>query len=369
MKMGLSLNELYAEVERRAGGTQDLVVPVKKLQAVVVKARGKPELGLAVGSWRKKAFRIAQQVHVQLARYAEIPPREYWAMEVSAPELLAREVNRSLKSKANDTRLLRTMDGAVRGFLGESDRVLGNEDVAQAVLPVLKKRDLMVMSCSIAGGRLCIKAVDRSIARDVPTGRKLGDGSNIDFDTISPGVVISNDEVDEDSFSIEASIFTHACTNLAIAGWALRKYRLDAPLRGETRKLAVAAIRDRMHALVITALDAANLGAEAQRLKLAAENRIALDDAVQAVERAGEGITLTATEKRSVLQHFIEGRDFTRYGLQAAVTRASADVEDYDRATELERLGGRVIALPSVEWKSIPQGMRHAPRASLKAAS
>jgi len=38
MKMGMSLEELAAEVERRAGATQDLVVPVKKLEAVVGKS-------------------------------------------------------------------------------------------------------------------------------------------------------------------------------------------------------------------------------------------------------------------------------------------------------------------------------------------
>jgi hypothetical protein len=118
---------------------------------------------------------------------------------------------------------------------------------------------------------------------------------------------------------------------------------------------------------VISSLDAANLEAEAQRLKLAAEDRIELEGAIEVVERAG--VALTAREKRSVIQHFLEGEDFTRYGLQAAVTRASADVADYDRATELERLGGRVIALPSVEWTPIREGRAHVPRVTLRAAS
>jgi hypothetical protein len=367
MKMGMSLDELDAEVERRARATQDLFVPAKKLEAVIVKANGKPEVRLAVASWWKPKFRLTQQVHNQLARYTGIPAREYWEMQVKTPELLAREVNRSLKNKATDTRKLRTLDGAVLGLLSESDQELRNEDVAAAVLPVLKERDLMVMSCFTMGGRLYIKAVDRSIERDVPTGRKLGDGSHIAFDTISPGVVISNSEVDEDSFSIESSVFTHGCTNLAIGGRAVRNYHLDALLRDEIRKLGVAAIRNRIRALVVSSLDAANLEAEARRLKLAAEDRIELEGAIEVVERAG--VALTAGEKRAVIQRFLEGEDFTRYGLQAAVTRASADVEDYDRATELERLGGRVIALPSVEWTPIREGRTHVPRVTLRAAS
>ena len=366
MKMGMSLDELAAEVERRAGATQDLVVPVKKLQALVVKAKGKPEVGLAVGSWRKKKFRITQHVHMQLARYTGIPQRDYWGMLLTTPERLAREINGSLKNKATETRTLRTLDGAVRGLLSEGDRGLGNEDVAEAVLPVLKERDLRVMSCFITDGRLSIKAVDRSIERDVPTGKKLGDGSHVAFDTISPGIVVSNSEVDE-VISIESSIFTLACTNLAIGGRAVQRHYLDTLVRDETRKLDVAAIRNRIGALVVGSLDAANLEAEALRLKMAAEDRIEIDDAIGVVERAG--VALTAGEKRSVLQRFIEGGNFTRYGLQAAVTRASADVADYDRATELERLGGRVIALPSVARNPILEGRPHVPRVTLRAAS
>lgn len=369
MKMGMSLDELAAVVERHAGATEDLVVPVKKLQAVVVKAKGEPQFRLAVASWRKRTFRITEQVHLQLARYIGIPAGEYWERLLATPERLAQEVNAALRNTAMETRTLRVLDGVVRGFLSEGYRGLGNEDVAAAVLPVLKERDLIVMSCFISGDRLYIKAVDRSIERDVPTGRKIGDGSHVAFETISPGIFITNSEVVEDSFLIESSIFTHACTNLAIGGRAVRNYRLDALLREAIRAQAVAAIRNQIRAFVISSLDAANFEAEVARLKLAAQDRIDLNDAIEAVERAGGGITLSEGEKRSVLKRFIEDRDFTRYGLQAAVTRASADVADYARATELERLGGRVIALPSVERNPILEGRTHVPRVTLRAAS
>ena len=43
----------------------------------------------------------------------------------------------------------------------------------------------------------------------------------------------------------------------------------------------------------------------------------------------------------------------TRYGLQWAVTRLAGETNDYDRATELERLGGQVIELPKTDWQRI----------------
>jgi hypothetical protein len=55
-------------------------------------------------------------------------------------------------------------------------------------------------------------------------------------------------------------------------------------------------------------------------------------------------------EKGSVISHLISGADLSCYGLSNAITRASQDVRDYDRATEM---GGQVIELSGREWQSI----------------
>jgi hypothetical protein len=36
-----------------------------------------------------------------------------------------------------------------------------------------------------------------------------------------------------------------------------------------------------------------------------------------------------------------------------AVTRTAEDAADYDRATELEAAGGRVIELPAADWRAL----------------
>ncbi len=62
---------------------------------------------------------------------------------------------------------------------------------------------------------------------------------------------------------------------------------------------------------------------------------------------------LTQEETGGILGHLIKGGDLSRYGLHSAVTRFSQDVEDYDRATELEVLGGKIIEMPKNEWKAM----------------
>ena len=56
---------------------------------------------------------------------------------------------------------------------------------------------------------------------------------------------------------------------------------------------------------------------------------------------------LSKMEHDGVLGHLIQGGDLSRYGLINAVTRSAEDNPSYDRATELEALGGRLI---TADW-------------------
>lgn len=70
-------------------------------------------------------------------------------------------------------------------------------------------------------------------------------------------------------------------------------------------------------------------------------------------DRSRSVLGLKEAEAASMLDHLIRGGDFTRYGLHNAVTRTAQDLESYDRASELERLGGRIIELPAKDWRTL----------------
>ena len=48
-----------------------------------------------------------------------------------------------------------------------------------------------------------------------------------------------------------------------------------------------------------------------------------------------------------MLRHLIVEGDLTAYGPVNAVTHYSQEVADYDRATDFEALGGKLIELPA----------------------
>ena len=54
-----------------------------------------------------------------------------------------------------------------------------------------------------------------------------------------------------------------------------------------------------------------------------------------------------------MLRHLILEGDLSADGLDNAITHFSQDVDDYDRATELEALGGKLIELAPGDWKEV----------------
>ncbi len=76
-------------------------------------------------------------------------------------------------------------------------------------------------------------------------------------------------------------------------------------------------------------------------------------DPVKAVEVLANRYAFNDIERAGVLRQLIGEGDLSAYGLVNAVTHHSQDVEDYDRATELEAIGGRLIEFSAAEWTPI----------------
>jgi hypothetical protein len=96
----------------------------------------------------------------------------------------------------------------------------------------------------------------------------------------------------------------------------------------------------------------ARFRARLDHYRAACERRIEADP-VRVVEAMVRRLALTEGEKSSVLGHLIRGGDLSAWGLANAVTRTAEDAADYDRATELEAAGGRVLELPPSDWRAL----------------
>ena len=190
----------------------------------------------------------------------------------------------------------------------------------------------------------------------------MGDGTHTIFDTVCPAITIGNSEVGHGSLFVEFGIYTKACTNLAMFGAKMRKYHTGARaelsddvyemLSDQTRRVTDAAVWGQVRDLVRAAFNQMHFDQAVKKLEVAAKDRLD-EDVVQVIEKVGKRFNFGEGERKGVLARLIEGGDLSRYGLHSAVTRYSADVEDYDRAGELERVGGDIITLDRSQWSEI----------------
>jgi hypothetical protein len=357
MKTGRTLQQLAAEVERQRETRRDFVAPTDVMTIQPIEG----DVMLALPG--HDAFDINALGHRQIGQHAGVPAAYYDRMRTAAPGLLATNLNHWLTAEPSK-RMIRTLDGHVRAFLSENYRPLDNYDLLEAVLPVLARPGLVIMSCEVTETRLYIKVVDERLVRDVPTGRRMGDGTHTIFDTCSPVAIISNSEVGHGSLKIESGVYTKACTNLAMfSDRALRKYHVGGKqdaigegferfLTDETKQARDLAVWMQVRDVLAGAFDEAKFEALIKVFAGSVEDKIE-GDPIKVIDLTTKRFGLTEGERGGVLKHLIEGGDLTRYGLHAAITRSAQDHADYDRATEIERIGGQVIELGRSEWKAL----------------
>lgn len=357
MKKGTDLQALAAEIVRQRGASRDLVTST---ELMMIDPQGPSNVTFRIKD--RESVPINGIAHGQIAEHTKIPKPYYDRMLADAPDLLANNIN-TWFAKYPAPRMARLLDNRLRGFLSNSYRPLDNTDLAEAVFPALFDLKLEIMSCELTERRLYIKAVDPRIKQDVPSGRKIGDGSHVFFRTLSPGIVISNSEVGYGALALDYGVFDEVCTNLAtISKSGMRRAHLggkleatddlQAKLSDETRKAKDKALWLEVRDTVKLAFDAAEFEARARKIGNMAERPIE-GDPVKVIELARKKFDLTEVEGTSVLKALIAGADLTQMGFYNAITQASQTIESYDRATELEYLGGRIIDLPANDWKEL----------------
>jgi hypothetical protein len=360
MKTGRSIQELAAEIDRQHKTKEDYIADTKSIRVGVVEDEvyfGLPGHG---------EYKLNNLAHRQVSEHTKIPAQYYERMRTEAPELLRNNIATWFE-KYPARRMLRMLDGKNRAFLSDAFRPLDNYDFSQVILGACADRKLDVVSCEVTETRLYIKAIDKQEFQ-VPVGYKMGDGSHRIFDTCCPVFIASNSEVGYGRLTLETGVYTKACTNLAwFADGGMRKTHLgsrhklveatgveniDHLLSARTKQKSDEALWLQVRDVLKSAFIESRINKRVEQLKEAAEQNIP-GRVEKVVKVAAERFGLSEQEGDSVLDHLIRGGQLTKYGLHAAITRAAQDVDSYDRATELEYAGGRVIELPRTEWQTL----------------
>lgn len=345
MKTGMSLQDMAVEIDRQSKVKRDFISPTKELSCEI---GGADEVGMNVGSYG--FFTMTPTAHTQVATRLEIPKAYYDKMLGGNKELLRENVNAWL-AHDNEKRMVRTLDSNMRAFLSHRYRPLDYLDLAKAALPVIQQMGCRIESCALTETRMYIKAVTDRLTADVAVG-----------DTVQAGIVISTSEVGMGSVRIEPLAFQLRCLNgMIVNDLAMRKYHVgkgqDADMAAElftneTQRADDRAFWMKVGDVIKGAFNEAVFKRTVNQMKMA-KGQIIEAEVVPVTEVIRERYNLQEDEQAGILKHLIAGGDLSKYGLTNAITRAAQDVGSYDRATELERVGGLVLDMPTVQWEAL----------------
>jgi len=366
MKTGRSLKDISGLILAQHQAKKDYIVNTPVLTMEAAPGNKDIQLGFTVKG-EQRLYTPTNTCLEQIADRVGIPRKYAERMRSEAPGLLATNVNHWFKN-APEKRMLRTLNNGqnvARAFLSERYRTLDNYDLAQIVLPRLQDAGCEVHSCEITEQRFYIQASTPRIQAIIDQTVKVGTHNRIQR-TVQAGVIIGNSEIGFGSIFVDPMMYDLVCTNGLIMERTLKRHHVGRRNEGEvfgdegsfelfsdeTRKLDDKAFWAKVADVVSASLNEIKFNEGIARLRDTQQQVLAdkPKEVEEVVEVTASRFNFNDEEKGSLLMHFAQGGDFSKYGLINAVTRTAEDVTSYDRAVELERLGGQIIELPASDF-------------------
>ena len=342
MKQGRTLEELGLELQRQRNARQDFVADSRSLSFAT--DDGGSRLSVVMGG-KMLDFGVNPLAHQQISTRLGIPLKYYQRMQRESPALLDANVNNWLQ-QTRDRRMLRVMDGNVRAFLSDRYRRLDNLELCAAVLPIIKEmKGAVIESCEITDAHLYLKVINRRMKAEVAVG-----------DAVQAGFVISNSEVGLGHLTIEPMIYRLVCKNgMIVKDFSQKKRHVGRQVENydtayelysdetlaQDDKAFFMKVADTVRCAVDESRFMLTVGKMQEAMNIPLEHQ-----PMQEVELLADRFSLTENEQGDIFRQLFLSGDNTRYGLLNAVTAASQNLADYERATELERIGGEILALP-----------------------
>lgn len=339
MKQGLTMQDFRDRLNEYDAGKRDFIVAANQT-SVVQTEEGNLKMTLGGGG-----LNISENCHRQLAANLGISAGYYFKClnhGVTARTKLLDHINFWL-SKNQSSRMVRVLNGQARAWLSNSYLRIDNKDFFDNALPIVAEAGAEIKSAYIDSDRAYIKAVLPMVQGEV----------KVD-DYVQAGFVLKNTETGNGALSIEFLLFRLVCLNGMVVGDKLGSFRrihrtatIDLP---EGRPfMPIDPITVTCHdfwanikAAIAVASDSEKFQGYVNRLKALAAQELDVDpDALADTLRKKHG--LREHEANNIMAEFSREGDKTVYGLVNAITQVSQSVENYNRASDLEEIGGDIF--------------------------
>jgi len=351
MKQDLSLQDLARKVQFVSDNKHDFVVPANNIRFDI------DEHGIRFSDEYKAKFDGLVTPHAfnQVTTDVGIPATYARKLNESKNhELLQTNVN-TLVSQQDKNRMLRLVENDMRGYLSDSFSTdYDNDTILKALLPVLHDMgdSIEVRSCSLTDTKMYLKVISKKLTGDVKVS-----------DPVSGGLSIVNSEVGMSFYSENEFIERLVCLNGMTRPNNISSFRkmhrgsrknvgmIQRDTLYATRQAIALQIRDS----VTAALSPARFQQTLEDMRATTERKIS-GKPEEAIRELGKQVGFTQTEGDEIFKHLIEGGDLSQWGLVNAVTRYSQYKNvNYDRASDLEIIGGKVLELNPRQWKVVSE--------------
>ena len=354
MKAGISLVDLARQIQETQDASRDYIATANAVTLVPDPLGEREILTQFEAGFDDIRLETGDIAHQQIREFVGIPAAYYRRMQSEDPKLLCDNVNRWLRDD-DRKRMIRTVGPRARAFLSNSYQRIDNYQVASAILPALHEYpDLQFQSMQITERKMYIKASLPSLRADV-SAKQVGD-------VVEAGIAITNSETGMGRFSVVPYSNRLWCTNgcyhnvYAKAKTHLgQKVQNEGLLADDTKAAQDKALMLEARDVVKGMLDGVLFNKIVEDIRETTRREIG-GDPVKSVEVLADTVGLNGDEQGGVLHHLIKGGDLSQWGIVNAVTAfAQDDAVTYDRADELEQIGGKLIDLNQSQWERIAQ--------------
>ncbi|MHC4138767.1 MAG: DUF932 domain-containing protein [Planctomycetota bacterium] len=324
----MKLQTLIEELERQKPLKWDKKINSSQLQMVL----SENQVGLQVNG--NNRFSITRPCHSQIAERLEIPTKYYHKMKSESPELLARNVNTWIR-KAEKDFFIRGLDAYVRALLSDRYKVMDHIDILYCALNELQSHDAEIEDCFLSETEVNVKVKSN----------KLRDFVRHKDDLLIGGFLLTNSETGHKALRLEPRLFRVQCSNgMVIEEFKTRQVHLGNGDDGSD-EMVYLSIRKSINELF------GRFGDIIQSLRETTE--IKINNPQRVINNVVEHYRLSETQKENILMAFGAESEYDKYGIANAVTRAAQMEESWEGSIELEKLGGRLIALPREKFKNL----------------
>lgn len=288
-------------------------------------------------------FSITNPCHSQIAERLDIPVKYYHKMETEAPELLVENINTWLK-KADKDFFVRGLGESVRALLSDRYRVIDHLDILYCALNELQAHEAEVEECYLSEIELNIKVKSNRLKNFI----RHRD------DMIVGGLLLTNSETGHKALRIEPRLYRVQCTNgMVIEQFMTRQIHLGNGNNGdEPDEEVYLSIRRSIRELF------GRFGEIIQALRESTEIKVRSPQRV--INNVVEHYHLSEAQKENILIAYGSEPEADMYGIANAVTRAAQTEERWEDSLELERIGGKLVALPAQDFRRLDEAIRMA---------